>query len=86
MLTRINLQIRNMLPISEGVVAVLQKEFVEERIRLIRSLAGKADPFIKRRLLDLAQRYDGGTAPSKAVKDIRAISPLQGFFAPSSER
>ena len=68
------------------VVELLQKEFVEERVRLIRSLAGKADPFIKRRLLDLAQRYDSDAMPSKALTDIRAISPLQGFFAPSSER
>jgi hypothetical protein len=39
-------------------------------------LASKADPFIKLRLLDLAQRYDGGTVSSKTLKDIRAISPL----------
>ena len=68
---------------------MLQKEFIEERARLIRSLAGNADPFIRRRLLDLVQsRYENGVAiaPSKALKDIGSLSGLPGFFTPSSER
>jgi hypothetical protein len=32
--------------------------FSQERIRLIRDLAEKADRFTKRRLLDLVKRYD----------------------------
>jgi hypothetical protein len=32
--------------------------FIEERAKLVRSLADNADPFIKRRLLMLAERYD----------------------------
>lgn len=68
---------------------MLQKEFIEERARLIRLLAGKADPFIRRRLLDLVQsRYENSAAmvPSKALNDIRSLSGLPGFFTPSSER
>ena len=38
--------------------AVLDCEFIEERVKLIRSLAGKADPFIKPRLIRLAERYE----------------------------
>jgi hypothetical protein len=34
------------------------EEFVEERVKLIRSLADKADPFIKPRLIRLAERYE----------------------------
>ena len=33
-------------------------EFIEERARLVRLLADKADPFTKVRLLKLAERYD----------------------------
>jgi hypothetical protein len=32
--------------------------FIEERAKLMRSLADNADPFIKRRLLMLAEQYD----------------------------
>jgi hypothetical protein len=32
--------------------------FSQDRIRLIRDLAEKADSFTKRRLLDLVKRYD----------------------------
>lgn len=34
------------------------KQFIEERVRLIRLMADKADPFTKVRLLKLAERYD----------------------------
>jgi hypothetical protein len=34
------------------------EEFIEERVKLIRSLADKADPFIKPRLIRLAERYE----------------------------
>ena len=35
------------------------RRFYEQRAREVRDLAAKADPFIKQRLLDLADRYDG---------------------------
>jgi hypothetical protein len=36
----------------------LDDEFYKERARHIRELADKADPFIRKRLLDLAGNYD----------------------------
>ncbi len=36
----------------------MDEGFSQERIRLIRNLAEKADNFTKRRLLDLVSRYD----------------------------
>ncbi|MGH6707595.1 MAG: hypothetical protein ACREEK_01370 [Bradyrhizobium sp.] len=41
---------------------MLDEQFKQQRVRMVRELAEKAnDPFIKRRLLDLATRYqDGG--------------------------
>ena len=34
------------------------EEFIEERAKLVRSLADKADAFIKIRLIRLAERYE----------------------------
>jgi hypothetical protein len=39
-------------------VGVMDSEFIKQRAAHCRSLAEKADPFIKRRLLDLAISYD----------------------------
>jgi hypothetical protein len=38
--------------------AVMDDDFYKERARHIRELAEKADPFIQKRLLDLARNYD----------------------------
>jgi hypothetical protein len=47
----------------------MEEEFLKERVRLIRDLADKADPFIKRRLMDLANNYDARLArASTSVK------------------
>jgi hypothetical protein len=37
---------------------MLDDEFNKRQANLIRDLACRADPFIKKRLLDLANRYD----------------------------
>jgi hypothetical protein len=37
---------------------MLDDDFNRQRAVLIRELASRADPFIKRRLLDLASRYE----------------------------
>ncbi|MFK4534226.1 hypothetical protein ABIA00_002409 [Bradyrhizobium ottawaense] len=37
---------------------MLDDEFNKQRASLVRDLASRADPFIKRRLLDLASRYE----------------------------
>jgi hypothetical protein len=63
-------------------------KFIEERIKLVRSLAEQADPFIKPRLLALADRYETQlslTAPLLAARDIRAALRLPARVA-SSER
>ena len=36
----------------------MNDDFYAQRAREVRDIAAKADPFIKRRLLDLAERYD----------------------------
>jgi hypothetical protein len=58
--------------------------FIEERAKLVRSLADNADPFIKRRLLMLAERYDrqlglpSPSVPTLAVQEITALYlPIQ---------
>jgi hypothetical protein len=46
---------------------------LKEHAARCRSLADKADEFTKRRLLDLAARYDGGlNRPSRASSIIKA--------------
>jgi hypothetical protein len=37
---------------------MLDEDFNKRRANLIRELAGRADPFVKRRLLDLVSRYE----------------------------
>jgi hypothetical protein len=48
---------------------IMDGEFLKQRVRFIRDLADKADPFIKRRLMDLARDYDARLArpPSRAT-------------------
>jgi hypothetical protein len=40
----------------------MDDKFLEQRARFIRELADKADPFIKKRLMDLARNYDARLA------------------------
>jgi hypothetical protein len=49
------------------------KEFIEERARLVRLLADKADPFTKVRLLKLAEKYDEQLGLGLLVKNIIQI-------------
>ena len=50
------------------------KEFLEERLQLVRALAEKADLFTKRRLLELADSYEGRIGmTSKATRRLRQI-------------
>lgn len=36
----------------------MEEDFLEQRVKLVRDLASRADPFIKKRLLSLADNYD----------------------------
>ena len=38
---------------------MLEEDFLKNRVSEIREMASKADPFIQRRLLDLANTYEG---------------------------
>jgi hypothetical protein len=62
-------------------------EFFEERARLVRSLADKADPFTKVRLLKLAERYDDRLGlQSKTVRENKTPIGLPPISISSSER
>jgi hypothetical protein len=55
----------------------MDEEFYRQQALRVRDLAGKADPFTRRRLLDLADRYDAkGGAPSLASRAIERPLPL----------
>ena len=44
----------------------MDKEFCRKQAKLVRSLANEADPFIKRRLLQLAEHYERRLSISEA--------------------
>jgi hypothetical protein len=49
-------------------ILIVNDEFLKQPAQFIRDLADKADPFIKRRLMDLARNYDARIArPSRAT-------------------
>ena len=57
-------------------ILIMDDEFLKQRARLIRELADKADPFIKRRLMDLARNYDARIArPSRATTTLLSNGP-----------
>jgi hypothetical protein len=45
----------------------MDDDYFEEQAVHVRKLASMADPFIKRRLLDLAEKYDAKAKPSKTT-------------------
>jgi hypothetical protein len=56
-------------------VSIMDNSFLKEHAARCRSLADKADQFTKRRLLDLASRYEGGMSePSRASRLIKVPS------------
>jgi hypothetical protein len=60
-----------------GVGAIMDSEFIKQCAAHCRSLADKADPFIKRRLLDLAASYD-------AKLDLALRVPRRTFGIPGN--
>lgn len=50
--------------------SVMEQEFYRGLADRVRTIAEKADPFTRRRLLDLAKRYDtkGGSRPAHSVE------------------
>ncbi len=49
---------------------MLDQEFNRRQAALLRELAEQADPFIKRRLLDLASRYEKGPIKTRPLPPI----------------
>ena len=47
-----------------GLGVVAMDEFIAERVKLVRQLANRADPFTEVRLLKLTERYDEKLGPS----------------------
>ena len=57
---------------------MLDEKFKKQRAKAVRDLAEKADPFIKRRLLDLAARYEGDDRATPKPTPIDLQFPNQG--------
>jgi hypothetical protein len=62
-----------------------EDEFLKNRVEEIRALAAKADPFIKRRLLDLAKNYERRAEMAARGTPI-PVSPLNYPTASRDER
>jgi hypothetical protein len=55
----------------------VDNSFIKDQADRCRSLAENADPFIKRRLLDLAEKYDDRLGhPSRAVRTLAVPASL----------
>jgi hypothetical protein len=62
-------------------------EFIEERTRVIRSMASTADPFTKLRLMALAEKYERQLGkPLRAVREMQTPARLPPVGISSSER
>jgi len=54
----------------------VDEQFLRDRAKIIRDLADKADPFIRKRLLDLAEQYDRRISPAlQATKTLLSNLP-----------
>ena len=61
----------------------MDESFLKSQADRCRSLAEKADPFIKRRLLDLAAQYDTRLGrPSRAVLSLKDPEAIMGARLP----
>ncbi|CUT13447.1 hypothetical protein BF49_4527 [Bradyrhizobium sp.] len=68
----------------------MEQEFYESLAQRVRALADRADPFTRRRLLDLAKRYDakGGTArsgPTERPLPVPPTTPPASIFSGPGE-
>jgi hypothetical protein len=52
----------------------MNEEFLRERAKMVRDLADKADPHTKRRLLDLADRYEKKPRPPTQLPALSATT------------
>ena len=54
----------------------MNEDFRKQRAATVRALAEKADPFTRRRLLDLAKRYEQAPRPVTPIPTT-AIDPIE---------
>jgi hypothetical protein len=53
---------------------MMNDEYFKQQAARVRALADKADPFTRKRLLDLAERYDAKLGrPSRATRQLRLL-------------
>jgi hypothetical protein len=57
----------------------MNDEFRKQHAMTVRAMADKADPFTKKRLLDLADRYDRKPRPTTMIPPIRLALFLDSF-------
>ncbi|WGD54838.1 hypothetical protein QA641_13505 [Bradyrhizobium sp. CB1650] len=55
---------------------MLDEEFNRQRAKVLRDLAEQADPFIRRRLLHLVERYEPNRRPAR--DDQQLVRPQKG--------
>ena len=60
----------------------MDNEFRKHRAKTIRDMASKADPFVKKRLLDLAESYERAPKPTLSpvpvINSEQAAEPVGG--------
>lgn len=57
----------------------MNEEYFKEQAKQVRSMADKADPFIKKRLLALAESYDAKLErPSRASRQLPLVAIVGG--------
>jgi hypothetical protein len=57
---------------------MLDDDFNKKRAAFVRDLASRADPFVKRRLLDLVSRYENVKPQKKPVPLVSATDKNRG--------
>jgi hypothetical protein len=66
-------------------VGVMDSEFIRQRAAHCRFLAEKADPFIKRRLLDLAAKYEAIFPKQPSQISTNLTAPVVPLATPSNQ-
>ena len=62
----------------------MNDEYFKQQAERVRAIADKADPFTKKRLLDLAERYDATPGrPSRATRQLK-LPDVREYVAPAN--
>ena len=68
LLNQLNLQVLQLNRVSVDGRRKMDDEFCKQRAKAVRELAEKADPFIKKRLLELARHYERRVTRAKETE------------------